>query len=172
MGSGTHRPVRVHLFEVVFDNGIYAWPIITTAPATGGWTWITEYDPTGIYWGSGGGCYRLYQFSPFGQAHLLTYHGTAAGPRFYLDQAEVTGYTIGPSGDIQPVPDIGPDVVVGGYWDPTTGMNGYIAAVVWYDRALTDSERQQVEVYLMGDWHVDIAQEMPAPPVSDKPPWL
>lgn len=62
---------------------------------------------------------------------------------------------LGPSGDIGPVvPNVGTDVMIGGYYVPDAifGLTGYLCEVIYYDHALTDDDRLQVEDYLKGKW--------------------
>jgi hypothetical protein len=141
------------MFQVVQQRSYYGdYPVVACAPTNGDWQWITEFDTSaGVYWGHGNGCYNMYDAKvPINSTHLLSYHLKPGDPHFFLDGTEVTaiGWR-GPSGPIQPtVPNIGPDVLIGAYTAGQYAVNGYICAVLWYDHALTDLERQQVETYL------------------------
>jgi hypothetical protein len=144
------------LFQVIEQFGAYSnYPVITTGPSAGAWMWLTEFDiDGGVYWGHYNGHYRHYNTAfGTGTAHLLTYHFSASGPRFFVDGVEMTDYFISSGGDIWPtVPDIGADVLLGGYVDPSLSMTGYLGAVLWYDHALSDADRVKVENYLKSKW--------------------
>ena len=141
------------LFQVIRQDEYGTWPVITATPQDTLWNWITEYDPTpGVYWGHGNGCYRLYNCPTLaaGQPYLLTYSLGSGGPKFYLNGVEQTSWVFGPSGDMQPgVPALPPNVDLGGYFNNSLGLTGQIAAMVWYDKFLVDSDRQSVELHLM-----------------------
>lgn len=149
------------LFMVVQETGVLGdYPIVTTAPTNGPWQWITEFDVSGgFYVGGPNAGYRQYTTGySSGTLVQFTFMQTVTGPHFYKTTggatAEVTAYSLGPSGDIASiVPALGTDVLIGGYYNSNYGLNGYLCALIWYNRTLSDSERLSVETYLQ-KWFV------------------
>ena len=76
------------------------------------------------------------------------------------------------------VPAGGANVELSGYQSTVPygyGLDGFIGEFVWYDHALSEAERAQVERYLMTKWGLSAltAQELPGPPQSGPlPPHL
>jgi hypothetical protein len=139
------------LFHIVSSLNIGNWPIVLTAPTYSTWQFLTEFDITNdFYWGQINGSYGLYDTNTAsGAVHLLTCSiSPATGANFYQDgvwTAKVGG--VGITGTA--VPPLGGDVYLGQYYDGSLGLHGHIPALLWYDRFLIDSERQQIETYLM-----------------------
>ena len=132
-----------------FDNSNY--PIMLTAPTYAPWTFVIEHNAdAGVFWGHGNGCYRCSVPPPSPLSTWHTYSFVfAATPHFYVDGSELAIGFLGPSGDMQPmVPDGGADVLLGTYYEGSYGWNGLISDALWYDHALTDTERGQVETWL------------------------
>lgn len=131
-------------------------PVILVAPyRNNAWQWLVEYDTNGgLFWGHVG--YRRYDAGiPDGSPCLLTLHFPHE-PHFYVDSTEITDY-VTYSGDLQPsimpIEYIGSDVQFGTYnTPPGYGVDGDVAEILWYDHALTDPERVQIETYLKAKW--------------------
>ena len=145
------------MFQVIQQrNNTGNYPVVTTAPINNLWQWLTEYDssPGWFYWGHGNGRFRYYNAAiPMNQTRLLSFVFTSSAPKFYQQGVEQTTYSFAGGGDMAPVvPNVGTDVVVGGYYEGSYGVDGYICALLWYDRALTNPERLQVESYLRTKW--------------------
>ena len=159
-GWGTALTGSSHytLFVLVSQRGDYSsYPIITTAPVGDQWDFITEYNADGgVFWGHGNGCYRCFAAAaPVDAMHLLTFvsNGGAATSHFYFNGTEPPIGFLGPSGDMQSaIPNIGTDVILGGYYNAQFGIDGYLCALLWYDHTLADPDRLAVENYLKGKW--------------------
>ena len=157
------------------DDDVY--PIMTSAPGEGAWLWLTEYENDDMLLGTGP-TYRQYKANLVrGTPWSMTVHVLPDDPHFYVNGTEVTVHQPGPGGDMEmTVPDVGADALIGGYSNMQYGLDGWIGEVLWYDRALTDIERGQVDDYLMGKWGLSayLAQELPAPdrPSGSLPPHL
>jgi hypothetical protein len=156
-GTALTGSTQYTMFQVIQQRGNYGnYPVITTAPTSTLWEWITEFDAGGgVYFGSGNGRYRMFNRAvPLNTTNLLSYLQPAgSGPRFFLNSTEVVTYGLGPSGDSAPaVPNIGTEVALGSYYEGSYGVNGYIGEVLWYNRALSDADRVQVENYLRTKW--------------------
>jgi hypothetical protein len=147
------------LFQVLSQQGFGNYPIITTAPTYAAWQWITEFDSSlGVYWGHANGSYRMYDAQMVSAAPtLLTYSLAlpgAWGPRFFKNGTGITDY-FGSSYELsRPVPSVGADVLLGGYFDGSFPLDDHVAAMIWYDRFLVDSERVQVENYLKSKYGI------------------
>jgi hypothetical protein len=147
------------VFIVGSSQNMNAWPTLLGAPTYAGWQFLMQYSNTGdIVWGHPSG--QFWQYDTFyvsDQVSLMTFHLSAGLPKFYKDSVQVT-YAEGP-GFTGAVPDIGADVNFGQYWDGSTGLVGHVSAVLWYDRALTDVERQQIENYLRSKYGILIGED-------------
>jgi hypothetical protein len=147
------------MFQVIQQRGNFGnYPVIATAPTDSIWQWLVEYDsnPGWFYWGHGNGRFRYYNAAvPLNQTRLFSFVHADGVPKFYQQGVEQTTYSFGGGGDLLPtVPNIGTDVIVGGYYEGSYGIDGYLCALLWYDRALSDPERLQVETYLKEKWSI------------------
>jgi Concanavalin A-like lectin/glucanases superfamily len=133
-----------------FDNSNY--PIMLTAPTSAQWDFINEHNSdSGIFWGHGNARYRcsVPLSNPLSTWHTYSFV-FAATPHLYVDGSEPAIGFLGPSGDMQStVPALGANVVLGAYYNGQFGWNGLISDVIWYDHALTNSERALVEAWLV-----------------------
>lgn len=162
-------------------------PVVLTAPyESQGWMWLVEYDVNGgMFWGHVG--YRRYDSGIVQDVpYLFTFHFPPAypnaDPHFYVNTAEVTGYTVYGS-DLQTmVTAPGTNIEMSGYLSTVPygyGLDGFIGEIIWYDHALTEPERQQIQDYLMTKWGLTVrsADDLPAPgppgtPMPGAPTWV
>jgi Domain of unknown function (DUF4082) len=141
------------LFHVIGAQ-MSGYPIVLTAPTYSGWQFLTEYDTsTDFYWGHTNGSYGLYDTNIIGgRTYLHTFSlAPSSVPKFYQDGAEVG--KVGGNGIAGiAVPPLGGDIYLGQYYDGSLPLIGHVAAIIWYDHYLIDSERVQVENYLMSKY--------------------
>ena len=155
------------------------YPVIAAAPTYTTWAWLLEWDISrSFYWGSGANSLRLYGLNAtVGAPYLFTLHKLTAGPKLYLNRVDhSTNYTVSSGVDMAPtVPNIGADVNLGGYYTGDYGITGPVSEVIWYDHAITDAERLQVEDYLTVKYGPFVAAtQLPAIPDAPEPgppPW-
>ena len=84
---------------------------------------------------------------------LSVVQAAGAEPRVWVNGTEIPGTPSGPSGDAQQtVPALGADVDLGGYYDGTSFMGGFMGEMLMFDSALVDTDRQTAESYLTGRW--------------------
>jgi hypothetical protein len=162
LGTAASGKAEHTLFQVLFASNPAAWPIVTSAPTTGPFQWLTQLESYSVVWGQPDSTrYSQYAVSGVATPILLTYSMHAIdGPKFYYNSA--TSYVIanGSGGAVLgPLPSLGADVVMGAYFDGTGPLVGQIAAMLWYDRVLLDEERQQVESYLRGKYGLAIGDD-------------
>ena len=129
--------------------------VLLTAPTDDVWRFLIEFTDTYFDWGHGGGASYFGYTTPIpaGTEQLWTFAADAVGARHDLYQngahlAAFTdwGYVPGP------IPQLGPDMLLGANFVHNAPMAAEVAAVLLYDHAITDAERQQVEGYLQGEW--------------------
>lgn len=188
-GDGTQRQNRIHAI-----HGVSHQRRARAERARGAhgalrkprWMWLVEYDVNGgMFWGHVG--YRRYDSGIVQDVpYLFTFHFPPAypnaDPHFYVNTAEVTGYTVYGS-DLQTmVTAPGTNIEMSGYLSTVPygyGLDGFIGEIIWYDHALTEPERQQIQDYLMTKWGLTVrsADDLPAPgppgtPMPGAPTWV
>ena len=123
--------------------------VMLAAPAEQLWTFLFEGNTGTIEWGHGGGSsFRQYFGAwPTGsvQPYSAVFNAVSGSIDLWNNGALVVSYSGGWSGAI---PNVGPDVMLGGYFQDIVPLDAYVTDVLWYDRQLVDSERIQVETYL------------------------
>jgi hypothetical protein len=129
--------------------------VLLTAPNDGPWRFLVEFTGTYFDWGHGGGAsYFGYTTSiPADSLQLWTFTADTAGSRHDLHQngallSVFTDWGFVPG----PIPDLGADMMLGANYVHGGPLDADVAAVLWYDRALADTERLQVEQYLRDRW--------------------
>ena len=137
-------------------NGFGNYPVILTAPTNDLWQWIVEFDASaGLYWGASNGSFRMFHANtPLNTWSSFSFiQGDGQPQRLWRDEVEITSYSLGPGGDSAPAaPNLWTDVWLGAYYQGSYGVEGQIAEIILYDRALNNSERQQIEAYLRNKW--------------------
>jgi hypothetical protein len=156
-GLGTEMSGRSNYSVVlaVRPKTFDGYPVMLSSPRDSLWLWMVEYDAsTGVYFGVGNGCFRLFNANAqpnIWKTLVLTQSGSTQ--RFWHGGIEITTYSVGPSGDSQAViPNLGSDVLLGGYIGDNFGLDGDLGEIMIYDHALTDIERQTLESYLRTKW--------------------
>jgi hypothetical protein len=155
LGTALSGKTQYTMFLVLNAHTLSQSPAIGDAPTGAAYEWLLEYDTAGgLFWSHGNGKYRSYAaVTTVNTPHLLTLHHTPSGPRLYRTSTEMTSYTLGPSGDTaQTVPSLGADFLLTGYFNGALGFDGFLSEVLWYDHALTTTERVNVETYLKTKW--------------------
>ena len=141
--------VLVAVAPSAFDD----YPIIFSSPADTNWQWILEFDPSGgVY------CGVVSNFAPMFVANmptnvwsLLTWVHDGPVDRLWLNDDEITQLGGGTGGQAQ-VPYLGPDVILGGYYNDQYGMLGDLGEMLIYSQALSDADRQELQSYLLTKW--------------------
>jgi hypothetical protein len=152
-------------------------PVILSAPYENNtWQWLIEYDLNGgMFWGHVG--YRRYNAAiPPNVGCLLGFHFPNE-PHMYVNGTEILEF-VAYGGDMQPailpVEYIGTDIQFNGYAGYQYGHDGLISEIIWYDHAVTEAERAQIETYLTDKWDIAPypAQSLPGKPLGPLPPHL
>jgi len=158
LGAALANRADYAVFYVGATNAIGNYPVVVTAPQGTAWTWLIEYNIDGNwYWGSNNGMYNLYHPSVLntnGMWRMFSHVMTAGSPQMWIDGGACSVSGTGPNGPLAgAVPSsVGSNMLLGGYYANNLGLSGDIAEIIFYDRALTGTERQQVETYLRGKW--------------------
>lgn len=135
------------------ETDFSASPVFLAAPTGADYQWMIRFTPSGdVQLSSGNGYVRTFSPAsvPLTQGVVLSVvQADGAEPRLWVNGTEIPGVPSGPNGDAQQtVPALGPDVVLGGYYDGSSPLNGFVGEVLMFDSALVDTDRQTVESYL------------------------
>ena len=129
--------------------------VLFQAPTADVWRFLLEFTGSYLDWGHGGGASYFGYTTPVAanSLQLWTFIADTVGTRHDLFQNGVHLSTFTDWGFVPgPIPPLGADMLMGANYIHGGPMDAQVAAVVWYDHAISDAERQQVEQYLQGQW--------------------
>lgn len=133
-------------------------PIVLTAPSNAAFQFMIQFsDSTHCYWAHTSTNYRQVT-TPAGvgpPGYLSFVRDTTPSAHTYLSSgADCAFSAVGSSGDmLVPVASLSGDAIMGGYYDSTScRWDGFISEILFYNRALTATERGNVENYLKNKW--------------------
>lgn len=159
LGTALSGKTEYTLFLTMKPRSYANYDTVMSAPVGANYKWFIEFDTSGyLYWAHVAGGYDyayLVSTLALGVPRVLTFshnNGIAANSRAYQDGAQMAVVPDDGAGISAVVPDVSPDVIVGGYYTSAYWFNGQIAEIIWYDHALTDAERLKVEGYLRKKW--------------------
>jgi hypothetical protein len=151
-GDDTHS-----WFIVSKPSDLSGYPVFITYPVGSTWSYLIEYNNDGdIFWGagSGNGWYRCFDANfdtaTFSLISLVKTASNAFGMWKYGTQI-ANGFN-GPNGAVASTTSMSGNMLMGGYFSTSFGMQGDIAEIVCCSSALSTSERQNVEGYLAWKW--------------------
>jgi Concanavalin A-like lectin/glucanases superfamily len=125
------------------------YPVVFSVPTDATWQWLIEYSPSrGIYLGHTNGNFRLYDAQAV-QSGWETYAAVKTGAtsaQVFKNGTEITSYTT-TGGGIVATPVLTGDANFGVYYNGSAGFAGDFGEVCIYDRALSTTERRQVETH-------------------------
>ena len=126
--------------------------VLLNAPTDAAWKLLLEFmDVNGIDWGGGGsGSFLTYRTAiAAGSTETLSFVWGSNGTQHDLWRNDTLltnpidwGLVPGP------IPPLGRDLLMGMNYQDGGGLDADVANLLWFDRALSDAERRQVETYL------------------------
>jgi len=155
LGAAITGDTAYTLIVLLKTRDTSAMNVLLTAPTAGAWGFLVEFVNTdGFDWGVGGGA-SLYGYRtaiPTGTEQLWSFvmDTTVNRHDLFKNGALLTAF-IDWGFVPAPIPALGDDVLLGVNQNNGGPLDADVAAVLWYDRTLSDAERQQVEDYLQGN---------------------
>lgn len=158
-GTALKDKTEYTLFLTMKPRSFANYDTVLSAPVGSPYRWFVEFDPSGyVYWAHTAGAYDYSYWAStltLNTPCVLTFshdNGIEVNSRAYQDGVPMS-VVVGDGAGISPaVPDVGADVIMGGYYTGAYWFNGQIAEIIWYDHALTDTQRVAVENYLWKKW--------------------
>lgn len=154
--------VLVAVKPTAFDN----YPIILAAPTDNAWSWILEFDTGGgVYCGVTSGHAPMFTPGPDPNAwSILTW--VHDGPDDHLWIGATASTVAAGVGGVATIPDLGPDAILGGYYNNNYGLIGDLGEVLIYGQALADADRLTLTDYLTAKWASGAPTQFPVRPSS------